>query len=310
MRPETRVGTIAAVGLHLGAAALVSLMVLISPLISKNHEPLVVMELVSFPDDAPVTMGENQLGGGGEPESAPVPTPEPVIEVAAAEEMDAPAIPNIPTLDRLEVPPAPPEPTPAPAPQPVPQPTAPIPSPTPAPTPVPVPAPRTAPQPEQPKMVSLNEFRSQHGAPRPQPTRPQPARQPVVAPTVSSSNLRVQVPQVSSSQGTASRTGGGVSMGGGGGGGSGGVMQENYLNRIRRILDSSWNRPSHLPKGLSVDVEFRVGLDGSISLSRFLRTSGNSEFDETVRQAFNNAARAPAPPNGQPLVSHVGFRLD
>lgn len=309
MRPETRVGTIAAVGLHLGAAALVSLTVLISPLVSKNPEPLVVMELVSFPDDAPVTMGENQLGGGGEAASVEEFTPEPAIEVASAEEIAGPEIPNIPTLDRLEVPPPPaPEPEPVPAPRPTPTTPAPQPTPPPAPTPAPTPAPQA------PQMVSLNEFRRQHGQPRRQPARQQPARQTVVAPSVSSSNLRVEVPASTNTGGVASGRSvsgsGGVSMGGSGGSGGGGAMQENYLNRIRRILDSSWNRPTHLPKGLSVDAEFRVGLDGRISLTRLLRTSGNSEFDETVRQAFQNAARAPSPPNNQPLVSHVGFRLD
>lgn len=310
MKPETRVGTVVAIALHLGLAGFVGLLVMISPLISRDEEPLVIMELVAFPDDAPVTMGENQSPGGGGDSGGAASEPEPIIEVSAPPVQEALAVPDIPTLERLEVPPVPdpvPEP-PTPAPAPVQTPT---PTPAPQPTRQPAPRPQPQPQPQQPKIVNINEFRRQHGQPRQQPARPQPARRTVVAPSVSSSNLRVEVPSVSS--GGSGRSGGSVgsqNTGGPGGGGAFGPLQENYLNRIHRILDSAWSRPVHLPKGLSAEVEFRVGLEGRIALTRIVRNSGNSEFDDTVRQAFQNAARAPAPPNGQPFVSRVAFRLD
>jgi TonB family protein len=301
---EIRMGTVVSVVCH---GILILCLLVFSfwnPLNSKEEIP--VMELVQFPDGTEVTMGENTSPPPalGEEVSQPAEDTMSLPEPAPRPTLDIPAMPSI---EKLDIPPepAPPEPVSPPAPQPVP-----VPQPTPAPKPAPVaPKPAPAPSPAPPKIMSEEEFRKLHGNKKPQPART-PTRPPVVAPTVSTGTTPISVPSISRSKtsGSPSGTAGGSARGVAGV--ANGPLQENYLNRVRSILDDTWVRPVHLAKGLFAEVEFRVESNGQIVLARFLQTSGNSEFDETVKLAFLNARRAPPSPDGRVLVNKVVFMLE
>ncbi len=301
MIAEVRVGTVVSVICHGLLVLWLLVFSLWNPLNSKEEIP--VIELVDFPEGTEVTAGENSAPAPAIGTEAPQPVVDP-LPIADSAPMPVLDIPEIPSMEKLDIPPEPvPVPQPAPQPQPVPQPR-----PTPQPTPVVAPAPNPQPVPT-PKIMTEKEFRQLHGDKKPQPVRT-PVRDTVVAPTVSSPNIHISVPTISRGRSSGSPSG---SPGGSAGGVAGvahGPLQENYLNRVRSILDDTWVRPVHLAKGLFVEVEFRVESNGQIVLSRFLQTSGNSEFDETVKLAFLNARRAPPSPDGRVWINKVVFLLE
>jgi TonB C terminal len=83
-----------------------------------------------------------------------------------------------------------------------------------------------------------------------------------------------------------------------------------YKGQLEYTLRSNWNRPSDLADdNFVVEVEVAVGRDGRISDPQWKKSSGNTIWDGTVRQAVAATIRMtrPPPPN---FPARVTVRFD
>jgi outer membrane biosynthesis protein TonB len=70
-----------------------------------------------------------------------------------------------------------------------------------------------------------------------------------------------------------------------------------YYAQIREIVRSNWVPPAGaMAENLSVQFGIVIQPDGRISARRLIRTSGTSEFDQSVEQAINRSNFPPLPP--------------
>jgi colicin import membrane protein len=71
-----------------------------------------------------------------------------------------------------------------------------------------------------------------------------------------------------------------------------GTLIEAYFAALKSRLHESFDeiKPTDVSNSLSAQVAFVVGADGTIYDIHFLRTSGNAEFDQAVRDAFRRTA--------------------
>lgn len=91
---------------------------------------------------------------------------------------------------------------------------------------------------------------------------------------------------------------------------SGGTLSEALARRLTAHLKSFWAVPEILKDKpqLSAEVELHLAPDGHILNWRFLRSSGNTLFDEAVRKCLKQADPLPAP--GRALRLPVVFRIE
>ncbi len=123
---------------------------------------------------------------------------------------------------------------------------------------------------------------------------------PVAAPTMSPQQIQDMI-----SQGLpAGGTGAGVAAGNPGAGVNlGGVDAE-----VHKRMFSAWEQPIHLSAnaGLKAVASVNVQKNGNISSSRILRSSGNIEFDESVKRALSVVKFAkPLPPDYSGSVYNI-----
>jgi outer membrane biosynthesis protein TonB len=94
-----------------------------------------------------------------------------------------------------------------------------------------------------------------------------------------------------------------------------GVAMENaetvYQDIVRERVSSEWELPLWLQgKNLSAKVHIRIDRRGMISIVRFIKTSGNAQFDAAVKHTLQSASPLPAPPISiLPTVSQDGIVL-
>lgn len=81
-----------------------------------------------------------------------------------------------------------------------------------------------------------------------------------------------------------------------------------YFAMLIQRLREAHEKPAGISDLLSADVSFTVTAAGTISGVRIERSSGNAEFDRSVREAFARV-RMPARPDGKSDVQELTFRI-
>lgn len=80
--------------------------------------------------------------------------------------------------------------------------------------------------------------------------------------------------------------------------------QTNYYDSILGRLRDNWSLPVYLSRqNLSAQVQIYIDARGRLHSFRFVRLSGNSQFDDAVKRALQESAPFPVPP--QELTSNV-----
>lgn len=74
---------------------------------------------------------------------------------------------------------------------------------------------------------------------------------------------------------------------------------ERFFRDIWQRLDRAWERPGLAREDLSARVAFTVEADGRLTDVRFVASSGEVLFDQSIRAAFTRVGRVPSPPDGQ-----------
>lgn len=127
-----------------------------------------------------------------------------------------------------------------------------------------------------------------------------------------SSGVGAAVPRIDASgikKGVAGATGAG-SKGAGGtalSAAEGERMARYFAMLISRLRDAH-EKPAGLSDLLNAEVQFTLAANGVISGVRIIRSSGNSEFDQSVVEAFSRV-RMPARPDGKTDVQRLTFRI-
>ena len=220
------------------------------------------------------------------------PAQEPPITVFTLVTLPPPPADEAPVEPALEftVPVVPVPPAPRPEPQ------RPPPERRPEPTPVRKPEP-PKPQPPPPKPMSFEEFKQQHGDPKPQQVRQQ-APKPVTAPRIDtkfSVNLRETIINLDR---LAALTDAEQSV------------LDSYIARLREALRRAWDVPPGLARTTTATAEVLIAANGKLTDPRITQGSGNAAFDQAVLDAFATLGSAGPTPDGQPLRLRLPFRLE
>lgn len=76
-------------------------------------------------------------------------------------------------------------------------------------------------------------------------------------------------------------------------------MMDGYFSFLKQQLDKAHEPPPGVSDKLSAVVEFYLAADGTLSQVRIDRTSGNAEFDKSVREAFRRVRSVGPRPDGR-----------
>jgi TonB family protein len=172
------------------------------------------------------------------------------------------------------------------------------------------PAPQPVVENPPPDAITRQVPRQQQPAQRPQPTTPRPQPQEQRPSTMTyeefqrSQNRRTSTPaasQVRAPRLDAPSTTPGSRTGVAGGTNVSASDIDSYLARLVAALKAAWQRPEGLPPGLSCQVMFDISETGVISGARILRSSGNSQFDQSVLAVFQRMRTFAPPPGRQAL---------
>jgi TonB family protein len=100
---------------------------------------------------------------------------------------------------------------------------------------------------------------------------------------------------------------------GGAGGKALSVSEQNLLDQyfayFKQRLKSLHVAPPGVGDSLTVNVEFFVAADGSVSRVRITQSSGNSEFDQSVLEAFRLMKSIGARPDGRSDLNELEFNM-
>lgn len=89
-----------------------------------------------------------------------------------------------------------------------------------------------------------------------------------------------------------------------------GDMLDGYFSLLIQRLKSAHERPEGVSDLLNAQAEFTIAPDGTISRVRIVRSSGSSEFDQSVLSAFRNVGTiGPRPDTGGLLTKRVTFKM-
>jgi len=215
------------------------------------------------------------------PSSPALPSTEPALDFSAPEE-PAPPPPKVQ--------PPPPKPKP---PDPVPKP---VDKPKPIPEPPKVPPPPPKPVEPPPKPMTMEEFRKLN--PQKPKTPPKTPPKPVTVPRIDTRftpNLKDTVVNTDSLAGLSQ------------------IQQsalQSYIARLRAALELCWAKPSGVSQTISTEIEFHVVPAGTLTRIRITRSSGNSQFDGSVLDAFEALGTGGQTPEGKPLNLRLTFRMN
>ncbi len=87
-----------------------------------------------------------------------------------------------------------------------------------------------------------------------------------------------------------------------------GSAMERYFSMLRSRLRENHEKPGGLSDLLNAEVQFTIAANGSISGVRIVRSSGNSDFDQSVIEAFSRVSM-PARPDGKTDTIKLVFRM-
>lgn len=166
-----------------------------------------------------------------------------------------------------------------------------IPKPPPASKPIDTPQPKPS---EQPLMTADDFFKSN--------PRPDPKQRPVTRPP----NItvpKIDVPKLIMPQSTPRNPSPQLSQQ---------QMSElaDYSSRLRSRIDAAWIKPAQLAGvNLVAEVVFNVSPSGQITHVRLRRSSGNTDFDQSILAALRRATSAGPTPTGQTHEFSLPFRM-
>ena len=166
-----------------------------------------------------------------------------------------------------------------------------IPKPPPPPKPIDTPQPKPS---EQPLMTADDFFKSN--------PRPDPKQRPVTRPP----NItvpKIDVPKLIMPQSTPRNPSPQLSQQ---------QMSElaDYSSRLRSRIDAAWIKPAQLAGvNLVAEVVFNVSPSGQITHVRLRRSSGNTDFDQSILAALRRATSAGRTPTGQTHEFSLPFRM-
>lgn len=282
MRANSPSAIFASLAIHAVFAILIVLLSLMIKRAQEAQKPPVIFELVAGPPTSPFEKEAPALGVRNPtklevPKSVPKtpPKPEPVEE--EEEETVAPPV-------TVKPPPiAPPKQT------------------TKAKTEVKKPAPpKAAPT---PKKMSYDDFKKQHGEPK-------------AGKASTSPRSAAKVPRINTKGITGGVAGGSTANDRGGGGGKALTREDMaemdiYITALKNRLGIAHNelKPEGLGDSLSAEVEFTISANGEISNIRIVRSSGNAEFDASVRESFRRITWMGARPDKRSSSFRLTFRM-
>ncbi len=85
---------------------------------------------------------------------------------------------------------------------------------------------------------------------------------------------------------------------------------DGYFALLKNMLKENHEPPAGVSDRLSARVEFYLGADGSISRVRIIRSSGNAEFDQSVKDAFARTRSVGIPrPDKRGSLHEIEFRM-
>lgn len=154
------------------------------------------------------------------------------------------------------------------------------------------------------KKMSYDDFKKKHGEPK------------VAKSSGSTARSGAKVPRINTKGITGGVAGGSTANDRGGGGGKALTREDMaemdiYItalkNRLRIAHDEL--KPQGLGDSLSAEVEFTISANGEISNVRIVRSSGNGEFDASVREAFRRITWMGARPDKRSDSFRLTFRM-
>lgn len=84
---------------------------------------------------------------------------------------------------------------------------------------------------------------------------------------------------------------------------------DSYIALLLQRLRAAHEKPAGLSDLLEAEVEFRIAADGTLSGVKIVRSSGSSEFDRSVLEAFARVRSIGPTPNGKSDVWVVTFKM-
>ena len=100
----------------------------------------------------------------------------------------------------------------------------------------------------------------------------------------------------------------------GNGGGTGGTKYmiaalDAYFNRLVNAVRAAWEMPDSVTDLLVAKVSFHLGADGSITQVKIVKSSGSTEYDDSVVDAFQRVRSIGAVPNGKSGTYVFNFKM-
>jgi len=180
-----------------------------------------------------------------------------------------------------------------PIPEPIPEP---ILEPVPVP-PKPKPKPKPPPPPE-PKKLSYEEYLRQRGGEiKPQKVRKtQPKK--ITAPTIDTSDIRKNLNELLVDSSSVSQMSASAQS-----------ALNRYFSSIKPALKRAWQKPTNLGNNLKCTVRFDISAGGKLLSPRITSSSGNSEFDASVLQAFKHIRGLGPTPDRRSYPLEIVFRM-
>ena len=88
-----------------------------------------------------------------------------------------------------------------------------------------------------------------------------------------------------------------------------GNLLDGYKKLLLQRLSSAHQKPQGLSDLLKAEVSFNIGADGALSSVEIVRSSGSTEFDQSVLRAFKKVRTIGRTPTGKSYVWIVTFRM-
>ena len=100
----------------------------------------------------------------------------------------------------------------------------------------------------------------------------------------------------------------------GDGGGTGGskymiAALDAYFNRLVNAVRAAWEMPDSVTDLLVAKVSFHLGADGSITQVKIVKSSGSTEYDDSVVDAFQHVRSIGAVPGGKAGTYVFNFKM-
>ncbi len=83
-----------------------------------------------------------------------------------------------------------------------------------------------------------------------------------------------------------------------------------YINQMKAVIDTVWNKPSGLKGGIEALVEFEVDTQGTVTRYTLLKRSHHDLFDASIEAAFQLGLVLPPPPAGRQVFQLLFKSLD